>query len=98
VLAVSSLSGQGIGHFWAEVLRFERTMREAGEFEARRRNQAQDWMWHLIDERLLHDFRAHPAVARALPEMIEAVAAGRLAPAVAAERLLALAAAGPGVR
>ena len=37
-------------------------MQAAGEFAARRRDQAGDWMWHLIDERLRADFRAHPGV------------------------------------
>jgi LAO/AO transport system kinase len=46
-------------------------------------------MWHLIDERLRADFRAHPGVEALLPAMLAAVAAGSLTPAMAAERLLA---------
>ena len=46
-------------------------------------------MWHLIDERLRADFRAHPGVDALLAAMQAAVAAGRLTPAMAAEQLLA---------
>jgi LAO/AO transport system kinase len=89
VLALSGLKGDGIEAFWDEVLRFRETMRSTGEFAARRRGQALDWMWNLIDARLRADFRAHPGVGALLPETLTAVAAGHLTPAMAAERLLA---------
>jgi LAO/AO transport system kinase len=89
VLALSAVSRDGIGAFWREVERFRDTMRRTGEFDARRRAQAQDWMWTLIDTRLRSDFRAHPGVAALLAETQDAVAAGTLTPAMAAERLLA---------
>jgi LAO/AO transport system kinase len=89
VLALSALDGKGIPDFWREVERFRTTMQAAGEFAARRRDQAGDWMWHLIDERLRADFRAHPGVHALLATTQAAVAAGRLTPAMAAEQLLA---------
>jgi LAO/AO transport system kinase len=88
VLALSAIDGKGIPDFWREVERFRGTMQEAGEFAARRRDQASDWMWHLIDERLRSDFRAHPGVHADLPAIEAAVAAGRLTPAMAATQLL----------
>ena len=91
VLALSALTGEGIARFWSEVERYRSTMQASGEFIARRRGQAQDWMWQVIDERLRGDFRAHPDVARRLPGTVAAVAAGTLTPSMAAERLLALA-------
>ena len=91
VLALSALTGDGIARFWNEVERYRSTMQASGEFSARRRGQAQDWMWQVIDERLRGDFRAHPDVARRLPATVAAVAAGTLTPSMAAERLLALA-------
>jgi LAO/AO transport system kinase len=89
VLALSALDGKGIPDFWREVERFRTTMQAAGEFAARRRDQAGDWMWHLIDERLRADFRAHPGVHALLAATQATVAAGRLTPAMAAEQLLA---------
>jgi len=88
VLALSALDGKGIPEFWREVERFRATMQAAGEFAARRRGQACDWMWHLIEERLRADFRAHPGVHADLPAAEAAVASGRLTPAMAAMQLL----------
>jgi LAO/AO transport system kinase len=95
VLALSALYGDGIPRFWSEVERYRRTMEASGEFVTRRRGQAEDWMWHLIDERLRAEFRTHPAVAATLAGTVAAVATGTLTPATAAERLLALARAAP---
>src|SRR5450631_2892788 len=89
VLALSGISGDGIAAFWSEVLRYRDTMQATEEFAARRRGQALDWMWTVIDARLRADFRAHPGVGTLLPATLEAVAAGHLTPAMAAERLLA---------
>ena len=89
VLALSGLQGDGIAAFWGEVRRYRDTMQATGEFAARRRGQALDWMWALIDTRLRADFRAHPGVGALLPATLDAVAAGHLTPAMAAERLLA---------
>jgi LAO/AO transport system kinase len=98
VLALSALASDGIAHFWSEVERYRSAMQASGEFVTRRRGQAQDWMWHLIDERLRAEFRNHPAVAAELADTVAAVAAGSLTPAIAAERLLGLARAGAPVR
>jgi LAO/AO transport system kinase len=88
VLALSGLEGDGIAKFWGEVLRYRDTMQASGEFAARRRGQALDWMWTLIDARLRADFRAHPGVGAMLPATLDAVATGNLSPTIAAERLL----------
>ena len=71
------------------MLRFRDTMQSTGEFAGRRRGQALDWMWTLVDARLRADFRAHAGVGAALPATLDALAAGHLTPAMAAERLLA---------
>jgi LAO/AO transport system kinase len=89
VLALSGLKGDGVAEFWGEVLRFRHAMQATGEFATRRRGQALDWMWTLIDARLRADFRAHAGVGALLPSTLDAVAAGHLTPAAAAERLLA---------
>jgi LAO/AO transport system kinase len=88
VLALSGIKGDGIATFWGEVLRYRDTVQSTGEFVARRRGQALDWMWTLIDARLRTDFRAHPGVGALLPATLDAVANGHLTPAIAAERLL----------
>jgi LAO/AO transport system kinase len=90
VVQVSALKGQGVGAFWAQVERFTRLKRTNGEFEARRRGQAQAWMWDIVHARLLADFHAHPAVNAALPQTVGDVDAARTAPSSAARALLDL--------
>ena len=89
VLRCSALTGAGIGEVWAAVEDYRAAMEASGELAARRAGQARAWMWSGIGEALMARLKAHPAVARLLPGLEADVAAGRLAPAVAAERLLA---------
>jgi LAO/AO transport system kinase len=88
VLAVSALGNQGIEAFWREVGRYRDAMGAAGEFEDKRRRQALDWMWGIIDAALRAQFRHHPAVKAHLPGITRAVTQGTLNPAAAAHRLL----------
>ena len=88
VLTVSALAKRGIPEFWAEIERYRATMSASGEFEAKRRRQAVNWMWSLIDSGLRHYFREHPAVHAALPGLLLDVAEGRITPGSAAYRLL----------
>ena len=88
VLALSARDGQGIPECWSQVERFHQQMHDTGEFTKRRRLQALDWMWHLIEERLRNDFRTHPGVEARLPDITDAVTSGRLSPTLAATRLL----------
>jgi LAO/AO transport system kinase len=89
VLTVSALAKRGIAEFWAEIERYQSTLTATGEFDEKRRRQAVDWMWNLIDSGLRRYFRSHPAVRSALPELSRDVAEGRTTPGAAASRLLA---------
>jgi LAO/AO transport system kinase len=88
VLTVSALAKRGIPEFWAEIERYQAAMSATGEFEGKRRHQAVNWMWSLIDSGLRHYFRAHPLVHAALPRLLADVAEGRTTPGAAASRLL----------
>ncbi len=88
VLTASALAKRGIVEFWAEIERFRSTMIASGELEAKRRRQAVNWMWGLIDSGLRHYFREHPAVHAALPGLLHDVAEGRATPGFAATQLL----------
>lgn len=89
VLTLSALHKPGVVAFWEEVTRYRDTLSATGEFAAKRRHQAQAWMWELIDQGLRQRFRDHKAVQEALPALAEAVEAGATTPSAAAERLLA---------
>jgi len=89
VLLVSALEGRGLDEAWQAIGRYRETLGEAGRAR-RRRQQAARWLWRELQAGLEETFRHHPAVAEALPETEAAVAEGRLTPAAAAEKLLAL--------
>jgi LAO/AO transport system kinase len=90
VLQLSALKFQGITAFWEKVERFVQLRRASGEFEARRQHQGMAWMWDIIHSTLQSDFRNHPAVRQALPELMRSVNDSRVAPSSAARSLLQL--------
>jgi LAO/AO transport system kinase len=88
VIALSAAARTGIDLFWNEVERYRKLMTENGELAARRRRQANDWMWTLIESGLKRRFRENPDVQRELEPVSQAVALGSLSAGMAAARLL----------
>jgi LAO/AO transport system kinase len=88
VIVASALGVMGIDAIWTAIEDYRKVMTESGEFQARRRSQAVDWMWALIDGGLRGRFRQHPQVRHDLDDVSRAVADGRMTPAAAAHRLL----------
>ncbi|MFO0925425.1 MAG: methylmalonyl Co-A mutase-associated GTPase MeaB [Gemmataceae bacterium] len=88
VLTLSAVTRAGIDAFWAAIERFRAVMTASGELQEKRRRQAVDWMWTLIDSGLRSRFRHHPGVRHHLDAVLRAVAAGRTTPSAAAYRLL----------
>jgi LAO/AO transport system kinase len=89
VMTCSALHGEGMTAIWDVVQTHRAESTAAGRFEARRRSQALAWMHGLVRDGLDATFRAHPAVAEALPALEADVAAGRTTPFAAARALLA---------
>lgn len=88
VLAVSALERRGIDALWNAVGRYFAHVEATGQLAQRRRDQAVAWMDSLLEQELRLRFEAHPRIAARRPEIVDAVAAGRLPPAVAVEELL----------
>lgn len=88
VLKTSAMKSQGLDVVWQTIEAYCSTMRDKGEFERKRREQALTWMWTLIVDGLEQQFRQHPQVRRELPAALERVAAGSMTPTAAAVFLL----------
>jgi LAO/AO transport system kinase len=86
VLIVSALEGRGMDVVWSVVEEHHRVFGASGELARKRREQQQTWFWSVLERRFL----ARDDVARLLPEMERAVAAGTVTPTEAARRLLGL--------
>jgi LAO/AO transport system kinase len=89
-MTVSALAETGLDAVWEAITALDAARTARGWRAERRRAQAVRWLAHELDEGLKARFRAHPAVAAALPGAEAAVAAGTETPAAAAARLLGL--------
>lgn len=85
VLTCSALTNEGLPQIWEQIVAHRDRLSATGERQERRQRQQIGWMWALIGDRLLDQFRESVAVA----ETEAAVLAGQLPPAVAADQLLA---------
>jgi len=90
VLKASAAKNEGIAEFWQAIEAHRAALEAAGELATKRRHQTLAWTWQLIDSGLRARFRDHPGVRGALPQLMDAVEAGTLTPAAAAQRLLDL--------
>lgn len=90
VIQLSALKGDGLQAFWTEVSHYRRLQTANGKLAARRRAQAQAWMWERIDAGLKQAFRQHPQVRGQLDGLTRQVASGEVAASTAARQLLAL--------
>jgi LAO/AO transport system kinase len=90
VITCSALKGDGIEALWAHVLDHRQRLTASGELAARRGGQQVKWMWTMLEERLFAPLRSDRTLKAALPRIEADVAAGRLAPAAAVEKIAEL--------
>ena len=87
VVTYSALTGSGIDSLWKTILDHRNAMTASGEFASRRRQQQVKWMWSMLEQRIMARLR-HDASIRGKVKRIETeVAAGRIAPSLAAEQI-----------
>src|SRR6201991_705400 len=87
VLTYSGLTGAGIAELWQKVLDHRTAMNASGDFAARRREQQVKWMWSMLEQRMMAQLRADPAIRAKVKKTEAEVADGRITPAVAAEQM-----------
>jgi LAO/AO transport system kinase len=88
VLICSAINMDGIDEIWQTILDHRKRLEQSGEFADKRRKQALDWMWALVEDSLRDRFYNNPDVQKVLPKIIEAVEDQTLAPTAAAHQLL----------
>src|SRR6202167_1623713 len=87
VVTYSALKGDGIEALWTHILDHRQKLTASGELAARRGEQQVKWMWTMLEERLFAPLRTDRALKAALPRLEADVAAGRLAPVTAVEKI-----------
>jgi LAO/AO transport system kinase len=88
VLTCSAVENAGLVEIWAQIVAHREALTATGERAERRREQQIGWMWSMISDRLLDEFRASPAVRELLSALTSQVLAGELPAGAAADRLL----------
>lgn len=86
----SALTGEGVPELWQRIQTHQEHGERTGQRQARRREQALDWMRAQISAHLERSFYEHPAVAAELKGVEQRVRGETLSPGAAAERLIRL--------
>jgi len=87
VVTYSALTGKGIDSMWQKILDHRKTMTASGDFAARRREQQVKWMWSMLEQMMTARLRADASIRARVKKIETEVADGRIAPALAAERI-----------
>ena len=88
VLTCSALEMTGIAEIWQTVMKFHKKFFASGELEQKRKKQAVDWLWSLIEDGLKARFYNHHEIKKRLDRTLRAVENGDTAPTLAADELL----------
>ncbi len=88
VLTMSAVEGTGLAELWDTVERHRQVLTEAGEFEARRRDQQVDWTWQMVRDMVLDRVLSNPEVRKIRADVERRVKSGELTPALAAQQIL----------
>jgi LAO/AO transport system kinase len=88
ILRCSALEKRGMDKIWEAAKSFREKLLISGEWEKQRRKQTGKWMWSLVEEGLLINFRNHPNLQQQISELEKAVETGNLLPTTAAIKLL----------
>ena len=88
VQTCSARDNLGIDAAWDIVTRHQATLKNSGQLDTMRAEQARTWMWSEVQDSLIADLREDPEVRKHIPALEEAASSGKIPAATAAERLL----------
>ncbi len=88
VLTCSALHMTGIDEVWEMVLKHNKKLTDSGALEEKRKKQALEWMWALLEEGLKDWFYQLPEIKKLMSEARWAVEKGTTTPTAAVKKLL----------
>jgi LAO/AO transport system kinase len=88
VMTCSSVEENGTVPVWEKVLEHQRIFKRSGEFDQRRKSQALEWMWTLVEDGLKQMFKDNQKINAQIPVVSNQVAKGEISPSAAARTLL----------
>ena len=87
-LSCSAFTGDGLAAIWETICDYKRLLKDAGEWQEKRKNQQVEWMWAIIRERILSKIETNEKVQSLVPQLELQVAESKLTPALAALEIL----------
>lgn len=88
VLTCSALKNEGLQELWTKVTDHRQIMTKSGEMQGKRSRQRVDWLWTIIEDRLLTGLRRDSNALKIIETVEAAVIDGRLTPGIGADRIL----------
>ena len=87
-LSCSAYTGEGLLAIWETICDYKRLLKDAGEWQEKRKSQQVEWMWAIIRERILSKIETNEKVQSLVPQLELQVAESKLTPALAALEIL----------
>ncbi len=87
VVTISGLTGEGLEALWSKIEAHRHRFEAKGLITQKRRRQDVKWMWAMVQDRLQARLRNDPELKAQTPALEAAVAAGALAPTLAADEI-----------
>jgi len=87
-LSCSAFTGDGLAAIWETICDYKRLLKDAGEWQEKRKGQQVEWMWAIIRERILSKIETNEKVQSLVPQLELQVAESKLTPALAALEIL----------
>ena len=86
----SALTGKGIPELWDVIKKFEKTIKQSGVFEQRRKDQSIEWVFRMVEDSLRDDFYNNEKVQKAISSIKKEILKDKITPTLAAEKLLSI--------
>ena len=84
----SAKTGKGIPELWSVIKKFEKTIKQSGVFEQRRKDQSIEWVFRMVEDTLLDDFYNDEKIQKTITTIKTEIAKDKITPTLAAEMLL----------
>ena len=87
-LSCSAYTGDGLSAIWETILDYKMLLKDAGEWQAKRKRQQVEWMWAIVKNRIMSKIETNQNVRRLAPQLELRVSEAKVTPALAATEIL----------
>jgi len=88
--SASALTGKGIPELWDVIRKFEKTIKQSGVFDQRRKDQSIEWVFRMVEDTLRDDFYNNEKVQKEISSIKQEILKDKITPTLAAEKLLSI--------